>query len=510
MGNKLQKIVTFEDHNLNVDYVTFNWRNGKDRINEIANIFNVNYSFDSYLVNQRYEKPAKEAFLVTNKSHQLIFVINCNEYKPRTVLIQFPGKNGAHLYNLLKSGEFYWSDFDDFNLVLARFDINFIREQQVIDDLVFHDFARRSIKKYNARYPQAEIDPPLTTSPGFGLGTRSGDYFLRIYKRNENSSLEFELEIKKLRARNYHHYLLDLNQTFSEFENLIATRFYQYLKIALVLDTELTDWLLIILRKTEKPLRSLVSNLISTTYRVEETSIIEQKKFYRILQFLSFSRRFSYNEEIFQGETFQSFSFPLVEFAKDIGLKNNFYNRQNLVQFFHSLSTLSLDQWFSEEEFKSVAAFPIITVTREQPGNERTKLIVKVSILNNLFLKYPFSFPKTFLMCNNADDVRVKLQFIVSVAREVTIRKQFCLSDFLSTISSISNQRKAAIKKNIIKQFQILEKEGFVQSKITLHQKDDKCQSVTIQELTLSQISKTKVIDFWETDKYFIDQLMYY
>ena len=87
-----------------------------------------------------------------NKSHQLVFVLNSSEHKARTVLIQFSGENAAHLYNLLKSGEFYWSDFDHFDLVLGRFDINYIREKQVIDDLVFQDFGERCVQKYKAHY----------------------------------------------------------------------------------------------------------------------------------------------------------------------------------------------------------------------------------------------------------------------------------------------------------------------------------------------------------------------
>lgn len=501
-----QSNITFQNRNLTVDYITFNLRNGTSQIQEIANIFNADYFFDCYLVNQEHKNPPKQPFFVNNKSHQLVFVLNSSEHKARTVLIQFSAENAAHLYNLLKSGEFYWPDFDHFDLVLGRFDINYIREQQVIDDLVFQDFGERCVQKYKARYPQAITEPLLTT--GFGLGTRKGDYFLRIYKPNDNSFLKFELEIKKAKARNYHNYFLNLDQTFLQFENLIATRFYQYLRVALVLDTELTDWLVSILRQTKKPLHSLVSNSISTTYKIEETSIVEQKKFYRILQFLSFSRRFSYYEENFQGETFQSFSFPLVEFTKNIGLDNNYHNRQEVVRFFHSLRGLSLDQWFSEDEFQSIAAFPIVTVRREQPRNKRTKLIVKVSVLKDFFStwKYAFYFPKTFYLYDDADDRRVKLQFIGSVAGEVTIRKQFRLSYFLSTLNSISNQRKTAIKKNIIKQFQILEKEALIKSEITLYQKDDNRQTVTIQELSLAQINKTKIIGFYETNKYFREQ----
>ena len=247
-------------------------------------------------------------------------------------------------------------------------------------------------------------EPVLTT--GFGLETRKGDYFLRTYKPGDNYFLKFELEIKKAKAKSYHNYFLNLHQTFLQFENLIATRFYQYLRVALVLDTELTDWL-VILRQTKTPLNSLVFNSISTTYKIQETSLGEQKNFYRLLQFLSFSRRFSYYEEILQGQTFQSFSFPLVEFTKNIGLDNTYDNRQELVRFFHSLRSLSRDQWFSEDQFQSIAAFLIITVTREQPWNNRTKVIVKVSVLNDCFStwKYAFYFPKTFYLYDNADDV---------------------------------------------------------------------------------------------------------
>ena len=77
---------------------------------------------------------------------------------------------------------------------------------------------------------------------------------------------------------------------------------------------------------------------------------------------------------------------------------------------------------------------------------------------------------------------------------------------FLSTLNSRSNKRTKDIKKNIIKQFQILEKEALIKSEITLYQKDDNRQTVTIQELSLAQINKTKIIGFYETNKYFREQ----
>ena len=77
---------------------------------------------------------------------------------------------------------------------------------------------------------------------------------------------------------------------------------------------------------------------------------------------------------------------------------------------------------------------------------------------------------------------------------------------FLSTLNSRSNKITKDIKKNIIKQFQILKKEALIKSEITLYQKDDNRQTIIIQELSLAQINKTKIIGFYETNKYFREQ----
>ena len=97
-----QSNITFQNRKLTVDYITFNLRNGTSQIQEIAKIFNADYSFDCYLVDQKYKNPSKEPVVVNNEYHQLVFVINSSEHKARTVLIQFSGENAAYLYNLLK------------------------------------------------------------------------------------------------------------------------------------------------------------------------------------------------------------------------------------------------------------------------------------------------------------------------------------------------------------------------------------------------------------------------
>jgi len=64
-----QSNITFQNRKLTVDYITFTLRNGTSQIQEIANIFNANYSFECYLVNQEHKNPPKQPFLVNNKSH---------------------------------------------------------------------------------------------------------------------------------------------------------------------------------------------------------------------------------------------------------------------------------------------------------------------------------------------------------------------------------------------------------------------------------------------------------
>jgi hypothetical protein len=58
---------TFQTRNLTVDYITFNLRNGTSQIQEIANIFNADYFFDSYIVDQKYKNPSKEPVVLSNK-----------------------------------------------------------------------------------------------------------------------------------------------------------------------------------------------------------------------------------------------------------------------------------------------------------------------------------------------------------------------------------------------------------------------------------------------------------
>ena len=168
----------------------------------------------------------------------------------------------------------------------------------------------RSRDKFKTRYPNSD---PFKIATSLGLGTRTGDYFLRIYSPDDDS-LKFELEIKKYKAKQLTPFLI--HNSFVEFEESIVESFFRYLKIPLVLDTCYTDWLILRLRETNKPRNHLVSNYLNKDLVTD--SINDKLTFYRILQFLSFSRTRYFKKEILNGEVYYTFNFPLVDFAKRI------------------------------------------------------------------------------------------------------------------------------------------------------------------------------------------------
>ena len=116
-----------------------------------------------------------------------------------------------------------------------------------------------------------------------------------------------------------------------------------------------------------------------STYMDEKlvtTSNQDKLFFYRTIQLLSFARTRQFKQPVkINGEILNTFSFPLTEFAKQIGLHPlNSYQRKNLLEFFRKLQDLPLIyQWFSDSEFRSSIIFPIIRVTNQ--SSKYTKLI---------------------------------------------------------------------------------------------------------------------------------------
>ena len=479
--------MNFENETLSVDYITLNLKNGKDNIRKIAQYFNHSHRFNCYSCDQKTGFQSKKPYLdlVNPRSKlEMVFVFNSNPVNRNTVLIQFSGLNSCHFYRILKTQKFNWEIFDLNDLSLGRFDISYIRSNQRIQKSDLLLFYQRSADKFKKRYPNTI---PQIIDITLGLGTRTGDFFLRVYSPDDYS-LKFELEIKKYKAKQMTPFLI--HNSYVEFEKSMVESFFRYLNIALVFDTCYTDWLLLKLRDTNKPISHLVSNYFNKNLITD--SIDDRLTFYRILQFLSFTRNCQFKEEILNEELYYNFSFPLVDFARQIGLHPlNTYQRKKLLKFFYQLQGLPLVyQWFSDSEFRSALIFPVLRI--ENYTSKHTKLMVHITVSKSFYnLKYPFHFPKSFWTYENRYDFSVKFTIIESICQQKSTRKILELEDLFN---KLNNKNKTYMRTNIIQQLQHLNDAGVIQNEIYLNEK----QTIHINKLTIPLINSTKQIIFYE------------
>jgi len=281
-----------------------------------------------------------------------------------------------------------------------------------------------------------------------------------------------------------------IHNSFIEFEKSLVESFFRYLNIALVFDTCYTDWLLLKLRDTNKPRSHLVSNYFNKNLITD--SIDDRQTFYRIIQFLSFTRNCQFKEEILNEELYYNFSFPLVDFARQIGLHPlNTYQRKNLLKFFYQLQHVPrVYQWFNDSEFRSALIFPVIRI--ENYNSKHTKLMVHITVSKSFYnLKYPFHFPESFWTYENRYDFRVKFIIIESICQQESTRKVLEIEDLFN---KLNNKNKTYMRTNLIQQLQHLNDAGVIQNEIYLNDK----QTIHINKLTIPLINSTKQIIFYE------------
>jgi len=485
---------------LSIDYLTFNLKNGRNKIEEIAEKFSHAYQIDSYLVNDEYSSQQKKTLKVKGQKYQVIFALNINPSNKKTIGIRFSGLNAEYFYRILKDKKylFIWEDFFNVaDLKLSRIDINYTDKKYLEEKIItlnLINFFECSIQKYKQRYPSVTtwIEGRETEQPTMCITSRTGENFLRVYK-NKLGLLKFELEIKKGKARNYTN--LFTQYCFGDFETEICDGFYRYLKASLVLDTLYTDWLNYKLRKTNNRKINFVFN-----YLKKDSVIDKPIYFYRLLQFLTFSQTCNMEKNIIQNQVYYTLKFPLTDFAKKINVNiHSTYQRRKLIQFFESLQKLpSYTEWFSDSEFISLLLFPILEINNEN-NYSHTKLIVRISMSEKLYnYRYPFHFPQTFFYFESKDDLRVKSAIIQSFSIQMSSQKQFSVNQFLNQFNSINNKRKSNIKKNIIRQFQLLLKDKVIDNNFKLVLKDKSIFNINGQELTIEFINKTDQLIYYE------------
>lgn len=271
---------SFESVNLVVDYIGLTIQ-GLIDVEKLGE-----YLFKRFGFNSRIKKSQNNGFETFfyksgNKFEVSFFVCHYEEFYWTGVKVDFSGKNGAHFYNLIKSGKIDWYLFDLNRTKLSRFDIHSLRiESGIYKGVSVYEFLKKCEEKIikHSRIKKVSLD----NSEGswiLRIGSRKSPRFYRIYEKK--TGLEFEIELKKKAIAYLGEYLFS-NQLV-DLEDILSKEFYKRFSDFLVLNTSYTDWLLVGYRKMFR----LNAYPLVTSY-MEKNLGCEKEYLMKLIQFLSF------------------------------------------------------------------------------------------------------------------------------------------------------------------------------------------------------------------------------
>lgn len=483
----MSKLIDFKNQSLNLDYLTFNLPNSRQRIEEFGLIF-FKYGFNSKIYDDQIET-TQPVFQDESLNYTLTFRLEKESWNKQTLLIQFSGINARFIYRLLKIEDFSLSELNCQDLRVGRIDINFIRINQA-EDSTFMEFFDKSEETFKNRYKTGTTENRGNT---LFLGTRKSDYSARIYSKD--SALKFELEIKKLKAKDLGD--LVLRNSLLEFERVVVKNFFNYFSKSLNLETCFTDWLNSFFRLSHiKPNQHLVASYMQKHFLTPTSE--EKLQFYRFLQFLSFVRNYQGDKTILNCQTYTTVEFKLTDFMKAVSSTPNTYQRDKFLKFFEELQGLPpFRERFAEIKFRRLLFFPVMNTFQD---TERGPWIIQISIAEQLLEdSYSFHFPPTFLYYSNKRDLKVKLSIILIIAQESSLEKIYPIQDFLSEFEKRNNSIKSKVKQNIHQQFQDLLKYKIIQNRFIVEfEIDGKIIRKHKDNIQLEDIHSAKYIYFYD------------
>ena len=486
-----QNKLTFESENLVVDWIGFNIQGLIDRkqLKQIANYLFRAFGFNSTII-KRINGKWKSESLNYDRQNQFQVSFRQHEYDPEAksfwvgTKINFSGNNAAQFYKLIQSQKLDWNSFQPYRLSLSRFDLCYFREtkpNQQKGDLEL--FMNKCCQKTFAR-SKKNIAEYTRNHQGFILriGARKSPNHYRVYQAT--NGLRFELEMKKTIIQNF--LLID---HIKDFEDKLTRHFYAYSKKVLVLDDCYTDWLIHYYRKTDKPMNSLVTSYLENR---SFDSLAEQKQFFKLLQFLSFSRGKPFFLEYIRKQTYYVVEFKISEFMHFMKIENkSYYQIKKVKEFLQSLQEeIPFVKIFTEKSFRSVASFPYVELEIQHKS-----LVGRVAIAKELYLyDYPFSFPSSFLSYQTNYELQVKLQLIQVISTN-SLEKVFDVKPFLDQFN-VSTQKKAYIKKLIVQSFDQLKEHNCIENQFQLITKSGITQKT--DKLIPLRIGQSTTIWFYE------------
>ena len=291
-------------------------------------------------------------------------------------------------------------------------------------------------------------------------------------------------------------HLLLLNNQIEEFETRLTQHFFKKSRQNFGFEFDYTDWIRDFYRKlnyTRSVNSILVTDYISQT---KMNSFDEMEFLFRLLQFLSFIRKFEGVKQCIDDQTYYIVEFCVVDFIRFLGKDpKSSYQRSKLLEFFKSLQKLPpfVDK-FSDMEFRSSIMFPLVKLSKQGRS-----WILKVAIGNQLYsYSYPFVFKNSLCNYQSKYDLLIKLK-IIEVLSTTNLEKKFCVEDFLNQFS-ISNQKQREIKKRIVDLLNELITSKALESDFGIVFKDNSKKEFDerVNKLTTSLLSKSKDIFLYE------------
>ncbi|MGK0448172.1 MAG: hypothetical protein ACJA2M_001956 [Polaribacter sp.] len=148
------------------------------------------------------------------------------------------------------------------------------------------------------------------------------------------------------------------------FEDKLTRHFYEHSKKILILDNSYMDWLIDYSRKIEKPINSLVTSYLTSN---NLQTIENEKRVFRLLQFLSFSRRYSTDEKYLLSKKYYVIKFAVRDFMDFIQIENkSHYQLKKVIKFLHDLQNNTPPvNIFSDNSSRSAASIPFVEIQKE-------------------------------------------------------------------------------------------------------------------------------------------------
>ena len=494
----MTQLIHFQAEKFSLDYLTFNIHNSRARLFEFAEIF-YRHGFNS-----RYYDVSKEQFkpILQNENHQysINFRLENDSWNRESLFIQFSAHNARRIHYLIKNGFFSISQLncDSKDLRIGRIDLQFIRKNQN-DDSELEDFFQKSLEIFQTKKRMGMIERDRNDNPEtLALGNRHTQaYFIRIYKLDADDALKFELEIRKYPANSLGYLLL--NDSFQQFEDSVSRKFVNQLQKSICLETSFTDWLNSLLRlHFNKPKKHLFTSSLQKYFLA--LSGDEKLEFYRLLQFLSFIRSYSFInsiEERVNDQTYLTVEFPLIDFMRVVGKNGSTYQRNRFLKFFQKLQGLPpYREKFADSNFRQLLFFPVVNAIQEKKYGP---WIIRISIAEMLMEgnTYLFHFPPSFLNYSTRVNLEVKLSMIQALAEESSSKKIYYIQSFRNRFSKERNSIQAQVKREIIHEFNTLIQYKIIEPKFLFQLKDNQ-QLIYKEDIQLRDIQSSEFIYFYE------------